>query len=234
MDTNRKNINFDDPDTVTIDDIVNEFVGLDREGDTKTVLYIGIAELFDEEEREPEVIKQLVLHNVFMSDIGFPGDFVMVQMEFRVKSNTYLQSFCELVKEFHHMPKDGHEYGFFMQAASLHDRARYVLSFDCPLICVRGYSNFSNAPTLLQVVFPLEGFSVYPANYNLSEIRAEVGRELDQEEELYGEKEVEEILTSDIEEQVKESYGINSMNLLKGEKRTARSSIDDHIHVTKR
>lgn len=225
-----------DPDLITVDDVLSAMVGLDKDGDPKAVVYIAISEMFDDEDRPPEEIKRLVLHNTHLSDVGFPGNFVMTELEFRLTSNTYMQSFCEMVSEFHHLAEENRQFGFFMQVASLHNDVKFVLSFECPLVCVQGISSFSNAPTKLQVVFPLEGFVIYQANYNLSEIRAEVGREMDEEEELYGKEDVEtleESLTSDIDEQVKEAYGINNGITLTGEKKELKSSIDKHMRITK-
>lgn len=215
-----------DPEDITIEEVLKTMVGIDSDGDAKAVVYLSLFEIPESEDDDPQVLKRLILHNTYLSDIGFPGCFVMAELEFKLMSNIYRKSFCEMITEFHHMENNDEKFGLIMSVASLRDDAGYVLSFDCPLICVQGFSDSSKAPTKLQVVFPLEGFNLYPANYSLAEIRAEVGREMDEESQISSElMNMVDSTKSDIDDQIKELYGINDGIELPRAKKDVRSSL---------
>lgn len=215
-----------DEEIITVGKVVNDMVGVDKDGDAKAALTVGIVEILDEE--EPRIIRQLALHNTFLSRIAYPGDFVLVQLEFKLLSNTYRESFCEMVKEFHSLAEQG-DFAFFLTVASLRDDVRYIVSLECPLMCIQGYSDFSKEPTAVQVLFSLDGFNLYPVDYSLSEIRAEVGRELAEEEEY-----MDRTAINDINEQVKETYGINQPPVIDlGERKEPESNLDKHMRITR-
>lgn len=210
---------------MTVQDIIDRLTGLDTDGDAKAAITIGIVE-YQKDDADPEIINQATLHNAYLSSLAYPGNYVMAEIEFKLMSNSWLASFCEMVSEFHHM-SNKMDYGFIMTVAGLKDDAEYFLSLECPLICMQGYSKVSKKPTMLQTLFPLDGVSIYPVEYSLSEIRAEVGRELvgQQGEMADG--------ISDINEQIKDSYGINQELFLHAGKKECAGSLDKHMHVTK-
>ena len=157
---------------ISEDEIIENIVGTDPDGDPKAV--IGVALIRYENDGREKKLAEFVPEDTILSRLYFVGDFCVIQLDFKASGNIWLKRVKEVIDQYHESPYD-HVLG--MTFTDITGGFPYCFSLANPLISMNGYNTETRQASLLQIAFDIEDVMVGELDYSIDSLRADIARD---------------------------------------------------------